>query len=171
MQQNLNYPSLYSSAVDNRYFPPEYLARYSSLTSAYYPEHAASAYAASAYIGNSYFSAAAAEHTAAATSPSAARPTALGLAAYDRYPIEAAAASAAAAHAAGEKAVAGHHDSKYFEGAAQPLGVGLGKDENGLEDKDREAGVNAGRKHAEKDVKSEPVHHVYDYNVTRKEGD
>ncbi|XP_059083734.1 aryl hydrocarbon receptor-like [Tigriopus californicus] len=59
MQQNLSspYQSIYSS-VDNRYFSPEYLASYRSLTT-YYPEYAATAHAAQ-YLGNSYFTAAAA---------------------------------------------------------------------------------------------------------------
>uniref|UniRef100_A0A0K2TSE0 Aryl hydrocarbon receptor n=1 Tax=Lepeophtheirus salmonis TaxID=72036 RepID=A0A0K2TSE0_LEPSM len=47
------YPSIYSAAsVDNRYFSPEYLASYRSLTT-YYPEYAA-ANAAQYIAGNSY---------------------------------------------------------------------------------------------------------------------
>lgn len=65
MQQNIAaaaaasaapYQSIYSPVDNHRYFPPEYLASYRSLTATYYPEYAASAHAAQ-YIGNSYFDA------------------------------------------------------------------------------------------------------------------
>ena len=63
MQQNIAaaaaasaapYQSIYSPVDNHRYFPPEYLASYRSLTATYYPEYAASAHAAQ-YIGNTYF--------------------------------------------------------------------------------------------------------------------
>nr|ATI22098.1 aryl hydrocarbon receptor [Tigriopus kingsejongensis] len=79
MQQNLSspYQSIYSS-VDNRYFSPEYLASYRSLTT-YYPEYAASAHAAQ-YLGNNYFAAAAAaDHT----NPAGVARGALGTLPYD----------------------------------------------------------------------------------------
>ncbi len=58
------YQSIYSP-VENRYFAPEYLASYRSLTT-YYPE-----YAASSYISNSYFDSAS---RPAAGAPAAAPP-------------------------------------------------------------------------------------------------